>query len=396
MRRVFIDAEAPQRVVRSRRWLPEQGTAAQFDPRGDTMARQARRGEREPTDAGSKAEDLVTAVEPKHALQGDQTAADADQTASDRDQTSSDSDQSASESDDRSADKDQRASDRDQETADRDHAAGAVTGTEEVAYEQSRDDRQRVTVERYGNRLKRSATASDRHTTATRRDRVAEARDSAARSRDGAASTTARTADQPDADLLRRLDELAREAAQDRARAAADRERAARDRENAAHIRARLEAELQQAHLDELTGAYRREMGRMALSNEIDRARRSDGRFVLAFVDVDGLKAVNDRDGHAAGDRVLQAVTEAIRARLRSFDPIVRYGGDEFVCGLSGTDLAEAHRRFLEIAAAVESDAHVGISVGFAALGPTDTVDGLTERADTAMLAVKAEHHARV
>jgi len=170
----------------------------------------------------------------------------------------------------------------------------------------------------------------------------------------------------------------------------------ARDRDNAARIRARLEAELQQAHLDELTGAYRREMGRMALSNEIDRARRSDGRFVLAFVDVDGLKGVNDRDGHAAGDRVLQSVTEAIRSRLRSFDPIVRYGGDEFVCGLGGTDLPEAHHRFIEIGEAIEADAHVGISVGLAALGSADTVDGLTERADAAMLTIKAEHHARV
>ena len=107
-----------------------------------------------------------------------------------------------------------------------------------------------------------------------------------------------------------------------------------------------LESELRSAHLDQLTGAYRREMGRMALSHEIDRARRSDGRFVLAFVDVDRLKLVNDRDGHAAGDRILQAVVRVIRARLRSFDPIVRYGGDEFVCGLTGTDLPEAERRF--------------------------------------------------
>ena len=137
-------------------------------------------------------------------------------------------------------------------------------------------------------------------------------------------------------------------------------------------------------------------MGRMALSNEIDRARRSDGRFMLAFVDVDGLKGVNDRDGHAAGDRVLQSVTEAIRSRLRSFDPIVRYGGDEFVCGLGGTDLAEAHHRFIEIGEAIEDDAHVGISVGLATLGPADTVEELTERADAAMLAVKAQHHSRV
>ena len=131
-------------------------------------------------------------------------------------------------------------------------------------------------------------------------------------------------------------------------------------------------------------------MGRLALSHEIDRARRSDGRFVLAFVDVDRLKAVNDRDGHAAGDRVLQSVVRTIRARLRSFDPIIRYGGDEFVCGLSGTDLAEAKRRFDSIGVALEADASVASVVGFAALSADDTADLLTERADAAMLEVKA------
>ncbi len=132
----------------------------------------------------------------------------------------------------------------------------------------------------------------------------------------------------------------------------------------------------------------------MALSHEIDRARRSDGRFVLAFVDVDRLKLVNDRDGHAAGDRILQSVVRAIRGRLRSFDPIVRYGGDEFVCGLTGTDLAEAERRFEAIALTLEAEAEIGISVGFAALAAGDTADQLTERADAAMLEVKLRHHA--
>jgi diguanylate cyclase (GGDEF)-like protein len=152
---------------------------------------------------------------------------------------------------------------------------------------------------------------------------------------------------------------------------------------------------LDRAHLDELTGAFRRELGRQALSNEMDRARRSDGRFVLAFVDVDDLKLLNDRDGHAAGDRALQGVVTAIRSRLRSFDPIIRFGGDEFVCGLSGTDLFEATVRFDAIRVAVAADANVGISVGLAALAPGDTVDALTERADVAMLAVKAEHRSR-
>lgn len=70
-------------------------------------------------------------------------------------------------------------------------------------------------------------------------------------------------------------------------------------------------------------------------------------------------------------------------------------GGDEFVCGLGGTDLAEAARRFDTIAAAIEADAQVGISVGMAALTADETPDQLTERADAAMLKVKARHRAR-
>lgn len=83
-----------------------------------------------------------------------------------------------------------------------------------------------------------------------------------------------------------------------------------------------------------------------------------------------------------------------MRARLRSFDPVIRYGGDEFVCALGGTDLAEAERRFDLIGGAIQTDAGVGISVGFAQLEPGDTVDDLTARADAAMLGAKAAHRA--
>jgi len=65
------------------------------------------------------------------------------------------------------------------------------------------------------------------------------------------------------------------------------------------------------------------------------------------------------------------------------------------VCGLGGTDLAEAERRFETIAVAIEAEAGVGISVGLVALADGDTADELTERADAAMLAVKAVHHLR-
>lgn len=129
-------------------------------------------------------------------------------------------------------------------------------------------------------------------------------------------------------------------------------------------------------------------MGDLVLSNEIARARRADGRFVIGFVDVDGLRLVNDRDGHPAGDRVLRTVVGTIRSNLRSFDPIVRYGGDEFICGLSGTDIDGACRRFDAIERMLEEQS-VGICVGLAALQDEETREQLISRADAALLEVK-------
>ena len=319
----------------------------------------------------------------------------ADQTAADADQTSADADQTASTADQLNADKDQWASNRDQAAADREHDAGILTAGDERAYDASREERQAVTVERLSTKLMRESTARDREETARDRDRVADARDEAARARDELTARMIRDAGEPGSSLVEQLERLSAEAAADRSRAAADRARAARDRLTAARERQRLEAELQAVHLDELTGAYRRELGGLALSHEIDRARRSDGRFVLVFVDVDALKSVNDRDGHSAGDRVLQAVAQTLQTRLRSFDPIVRYGGDEFVCGLGGADLAEATRRFESIAAAIDAEVGVQISVGMATLMADDTVETLIDRADVAMLQVRAERRAQ-
>ena len=320
--------------------------------------------------------------------------ADADQSASDADQASSDTNQAPRDRDQTGADRDQRASDQDQATADHDRAANLDrTPAEESAYYSSRENRADASIDRLGNRLRRYGTARARDDAAADRDRMAEIRDEGGRGRDAHAADLSLPASDREAQLMRELEKLRAHAAEERARAAEDRARATSDRMNAARERARLEAELEAAHLDELTGAYRREMGRLALSHEIDRARRADGRFVVAFVDVDRLKVVNDRDGRAAGDRVLQSVVQAIRKRLRSFDPIIRYGSDEFVCGLIGTDIAEAESRFDLIGIAVEADARVGISVGLAELEPGDTADALTERADAAMLKVKATHH---
>ena len=132
-------------------------------------------------------------------------------------------------------------------------------------------------------------------------------------------------------------------------------------------------------------------MGEVALQHEIDRARRGDGRLVLAFVDVDGLKAVNDRDGHGAGDELLKGVVSAMRAKLRSFDPIVRYGGDEFVCALAAADPADANKRFAEIRATLARDYdQAAISVGMAELRAGDTLADLVARGDAALYEAQA------
>jgi diguanylate cyclase (GGDEF)-like protein len=342
---------------------------------------------------GSSARVRHAISDARKAASADQMVADADQAASDADQGFADIDQRASDRDQTGADRDQQASDQDQATADKDRAAHRdLSPADEKSYETSREARERASFERRGNRIRRQASARDRDEAATDRDRMAEIRDEGGRGRDAHATDLQLPASQPVAQLYRDLEELRAEAAADRLRAAEDRSRAASDRSKAAGERAWLEAELQAAQVDELTGAYRREMGRLAITHEIDRARRSGGPLAVAFVGVDELRTVSDRDGHAAGDRVLQSVVRAMRARLRSFDPIIRYGEDEFVCGLGSTDLAAAERRFDVIGVAIKADAGVGISVGYAELEPGDTADGLIERADAAMLGVKAAH----
>ena len=61
---------------------------------------------------------------------------------------------------------------------------------------------------------------------------------------------------------------------------------------------------------------------------------------MVAFIDVDGLKAVNDRRGHADGDELLRGVVQCVKRNLRPYDFIMRFGGDEFVCVLCGQNLS--------------------------------------------------------
>jgi diguanylate cyclase (GGDEF)-like protein len=107
---------------------------------------------------------------------------------------------------------------------------------------------------------------------------------------------------------------------------------------------------------------------------------------VLAFVDVDHLKAVNDSDGHAAGDRLLLEVANALRARLRPNDLVIRYGGDEFICAISGLSLDEAAKRLAPINETLEAASALGsVTIGLADLRSDDSLETLVPRADAVM-----------
>jgi diguanylate cyclase (GGDEF)-like protein len=340
---------------------------------------------------------MITSEGPGSSSNGGRTGQDArhtqgprDQTLSDSDQTLADGDQARSDRDQASADQDQQASDLDQAAADREQDAPTAGGDEE--YHAAKADRRRATDQRLATAAQRARTTAERLGAAHQRDLTARARDKAAIERDHAAEAleaASRAAGAKD-HAVQRLAALRARAAHDRTRAAADRAAAAADRAAAAEDRARAAIELRHAYHDDLTGALRREMGEVALQHEVDRARRGDGRLVLAFVDVDKLKALNDREGHPAGDALLKAVVATMRTRLRSFDPVVRYGGDEFICALAGADPTEAAARFDAIQSELARDHRdAGISVGVVELRGDESLDDLITRGDAALYEAK-------
>jgi diguanylate cyclase (GGDEF)-like protein len=85
------------------------------------------------------------------------------------------------------------------------------------------------------------------------------------------------------------------------------------------------------AALDQLTGLYNRRSGEQRLAEEISRAVRHERPLTILLIDLDGLKQINDRLGHAAGDLVLKSFSDRLRKAIRGSDLAVRLGGDEFM-----------------------------------------------------------------
>ena len=143
------------------------------------------------------------------------------------------------------------------------------------------------------------------------------------------------------------------------------------------------------AATDPLTGLANRRAWHAEADRSLARAQRTAEPLTVAILDLDEFKAVNDRDGHSAGDRLLRQVAEHWQRRLRASDLLGRHGGDEFVLCLPGTDAAGARDLLDRL-----DGAPIRWSVGTATARDGDTVDTLLQRADAELYALKRRRRA--
>jgi diguanylate cyclase (GGDEF)-like protein len=154
--------------------------------------------------------------------------------------------------------------------------------------------------------------------------------------------------------------------------------------------RARWDRLLEQATHDALTGLYNRAQFLEFLGHALDRRQRArDGVAAVLYVDVDDLKAVNDKFGHAAGDQLLRDVAGRIKAGVRPSDVVARYGGDEFtiLCeDLGQAWEAEAVADRIREAVRGHPPGNLSVSVGIAIVeDPEAEAQSYVARADKAM-----------
>ncbi|MDX1661631.1 MAG: sensor domain-containing diguanylate cyclase [Gemmatimonadota bacterium] len=143
---------------------------------------------------------------------------------------------------------------------------------------------------------------------------------------------------------------------------------------------------------DPLTGAYNRRYLERMLPNEKERAERYDHPIGLLLFDLDDFKRINDEYGHLRGDEVLTAFAQSLMSTVRKIDPVVRFGGDEFLVLLLETDeegTEHARRRIhdealaeLRASPAVDEDWGLSVSVGSAVRHPGEDLEQKIREAD--------------
>lgn len=143
---------------------------------------------------------------------------------------------------------------------------------------------------------------------------------------------------------------------------------------------------------DELSGLHNRRGFLTIAPQMLEVAARQGARVAVLFVDIDNMKAINDRYGHDAGDAAIRAVANALRQELRGADALARIGGDEFVAlalGLPDRELRTVEERIRDRLLLVRADVgiDVAVSIGWSVYAddPTVTIERLLAAADRAM-----------
>lgn len=157
-------------------------------------------------------------------------------------------------------------------------------------------------------------------------------------------------------------------------------------------LRRELEVYRTLAYRDPLTGLWNRRYFEDRLTEELSRVSRAEGRpLSVMFIDVNDLKAINDRHGHAEGDRTIQWVGQFLKAALRAHDVCCRIGGDEFAVIVPELGVTDCERMLGRLARALARENQtravpVGLAFGTATAPEQGrTVETLIDAADAAM-----------
>jgi len=166
------------------------------------------------------------------------------------------------------------------------------------------------------------------------------------------------------------------------------------------------EALREQATRDGLTGLWNRTAIFDILQSELARSKRSGEPLIVLMADLDGFKPVNDRFGHMAGDAVLRQVAARMRAAVRRYDAVGRYGGEEFLIVLPGCELpgglvqAERIRDAIGLETFRAGDSEITLTCSFGAACATPAADpqadALVREADLALYRAKHQGRNRV
>ncbi|MBT2295091.1 GGDEF domain-containing protein [Pseudomonas fluorescens] len=174
-------------------------------------------------------------------------------------------------------------------------------------------------------------------------------------------------------------------------------ERVALMEQDAQVVRDNLEEQRQKALIDPLTGLPNRAAWSERLEQEVAQWQRHGNSLLLAMLDLDHFKRINDNYGHLAGDRVLKIIASVLRRRLRGSDFIARFGGEEFVLLVPDTPLASGARLAETLRAAIEAcpfhfkgePVTITVSVGMTAFKSGEHSDSVLKRADQALYRAK-------